>query len=282
MSLAIQGFADRPNKIGKQGGIEFLISKNKLILLSSASVVLGILFLIAGLLIGLMLNVKKEKIPSAVFQAELTGQMDQQRKKTPNRVNFKVESAPKPQTETTVREQSLEKVRIDSSGDQAIAFEKEQDRLKTSYPGSLYPYAIRLASFRSPENAMTAFTAHKRNGLPVYLNEDISKDHGRWHRLYLGYYRTEKEAGKAKNDLNLKDAIVKRACWANLIGIFSSQNELKSDFENLKQLNYFPYIIKSNAREYFLFVSASTMRENAMVINENLRADGFYAQLVRR
>lgn len=147
---------------------------------------------------------------------------------------------------------------------------------------AVYPYSLKLSAWRSLKGAQKAISHYKGDGLSPYLVKvDLGKK-GVWWRIYMGHYRTQVEAKKAKEAHNLIDSLVKRTPYANLIGVFPSRSEMVDTFQRLEELGYPPYFIKGEKSSLRLFVGAFFTRKGAEKQSLDMQADDIQTQVVER
>ena len=70
--------------------------------------------------------------------------------------------------------------------------------------------------------------------------------------------------------------------WANLIGVYSSSGEVESRAKHLRDLDYFPYVVKCRDGTKRLYVGAFYEKERAEGLHEELKARGIDTQTVKR
>jgi len=146
-----------------------------------------------------------------------------------------------------------------------------------------YPYSLRLACFRSYDDALKEMKKYKQSGLLPYLVKVDLEKRGVWYRIYLGHYRTEAEAERARkaNNLSLR-VVIKKTDYANLIKTYRSESVMATMVTRLTELEYFPYVIKGAGGELRLYVGSFVTKKGAEDQNFDLLADGIQAQVVER
>lgn len=126
-----------------------------------------------------------------------------------------------------------------------------------------------LSSCRLPQSARKIVSNYKKAGLSPYVVKVKFDEGDEWLRVLSGHYKTRQEALKAKQQHRLSGAIVKRTPYTNLIGTYTSVDEMKAELGRVKALGYSPYFLKTGTGQYKLVVGAFVTREGA----ENLRAE---------
>ncbi len=149
-------------------------------------------------------------------------------------------------------------------------------------PPSL-PYSLQLSSCRSLENARNAAADFRRRGLDPFIVNVYLKNHGgSWWRVLSGQYSSVEEALRAKKELLLSNAVVKRTRFANLIREYETR-ELIIDMKNrLETLGFSAYSVAEPNRGYLLFVGAFTQRSQAEKQALELQTKGIMCRVVAR
>jgi cell division septation protein DedD len=147
---------------------------------------------------------------------------------------------------------------------------------------SLYPYSIQLSSCRSRDSAYEVFRNYQKDGLiPYIVQEDLGKDEV-WWRVFVGHYKTRKEALRAKKEYDLSASIVKKTPYSNLINVFSSEIEAKDNLSRLQHLGYSTYIVRSDEKTFRLVEGAFATRQKAIKHKLALQSKGIENQVVKR
>jgi hypothetical protein len=147
---------------------------------------------------------------------------------------------------------------------------------------SLYPYSIQLSSCRSRDSAYAVLCDYQKRGLiPYIVHVDLGEGEF-WWRVFVGHYKTRKEALRAKKEYDLSDSIVKKTPYSNLINVFSSEIEAKDNFSRLQNLGYSPYIVKADEKTFRLVEGAFATRERAIKHKLALQSKGIQNQVVKR
>ena len=72
----------------------------------------------------------------------------------------------------------------------------------------------------------------------------------------MGHFRTKKQAETFLKNRQLKDAAVKKTRYTNLIGVFSSKEDLKKRSSVLLQMDYSSYVIDARDGKFQLYTGA--------------------------
>ena len=107
-------------------------------------------------------------------------------------------------------------------------------------------------------------------------------DKGIWFRLFAGYFQTREEADEFIRTRKIKGAESRRIKYANLIGFYTSKEEIEKQKAILEKQGYSPYIINDTEKNFRLFVGAFYQRVRAEKQNSHLANNGIHSQLVER
>jgi len=144
-----------------------------------------------------------------------------------------------------------------------------------------YPYSLYLGSFRTLERAKKVVSFYDRNGLsPYWVKVLLSK--GKWFRVYTGYFEDSEKAEEFRKENGLEEATVEETPYANLIGVFSSSDELEEKIRSLKSLGYCPYVIKDHNGKSRLLVGAFYPEYRAERQYGDLKSSGIESKIVKR
>lgn len=148
---------------------------------------------------------------------------------------------------------------------------------------SSQPYSLILALCRYRKSALKVLADFKNDGLSTLTpcKIDLGKS-GEWWVVYMGHFKSQEEAGKVREELQLFDATIKKTPYANLIGVFSSNTEMKDMCQLLETLGYFPYAIEMEKGVYRLLVGAHITMKKAEEQNLDLQAVGIKSKVVKR
>ena len=146
-----------------------------------------------------------------------------------------------------------------------------------------YPFTIQLACYNSLEGAKERITLFKKMGLSPYLIRSLSRVTGElfW-VICTGYYKTMEEAESSKQTYELKEAIVIKTPYANLVGVYAKPEEMAEMINRLERSEHFPYVIADNNNVYRLYVGAFATKQGAENMNNQLRTMGINAVIEER
>ena len=149
-------------------------------------------------------------------------------------------------------------------------------------PESHLPYSILLSSCRLPQSARKIVTDHQKAGLAPYVVKVEFENGDVWLRVLAGHYPTRNEALKVKKIHHLSNAIVKKTPYANLVGSFSAEDEVKDSLKRLKGLGYSPYVLKRAEKRFQVVVGAFITREGAEKQKSELQSKGIPNEIIER
>lgn len=145
-----------------------------------------------------------------------------------------------------------------------------------------YPYAIHGGSFRSLPDAQKVVAGYRKKGLEAYWTRVELPGKGTWYRVFMGYYNSRESALKIIADKVLIDARTVKARYANLIGTYSSEDELQRQRRFIIEKGCSPYVISDDNGDFNLYTGAYTSLENAEKYAAELNARGISSQVVER
>jgi cell division protein FtsN len=134
----------------------------------------------------------------------------------------------------------------------------------TPKPSALkYPYSVYLGSFKAADAVKKAMSEYHGKGLSPYWAKVDLGDKGVWFRFFTGYFQTKEEAEKFIRDRNIQGASLGITKYANLIGIYSSDNEVEEIRKLLESAGFYPYVIKGPSGKSYLYSGAFDRKEYA-------------------
>ncbi|MEJ2098853.1 MAG: SPOR domain-containing protein [Desulfobacterales bacterium] len=152
----------------------------------------------------------------------------------------------------------------------------------SAQPQSHLPYSIMLSSCRLPQSARKIVADQKKAGLAPYVVKVKYGNGDVWLRVLAGHYPTRNEALAIKKIHHLSDAIVKKTPYANLVGSFSTEAEVKDSVKRLKDSGYSPYVIKRAENTFQVVVGAFITREGAEKQMLELQSKGIPNEIIER
>jgi cell division septation protein DedD len=144
-----------------------------------------------------------------------------------------------------------------------------------------YPYSLHLGSHNNLAMAKRSILDLKAKGIQTYLSRVDLGDKGIWFRIFTGHFKNMDEAERFKQEHALA-ANIKNTPYANLIGTYSNQDDLKKEIMSLKESGYFPYTITYDDGRPRLFVGAFLTRAGAKKQYHHLKSRGIHNKIVTR
>ena len=126
------------------------------------------------------------------------------------------------------------------------------------------------------------YLKYKKIGLAPYIVKVELSQNKVWFRIFAGQYKTRKEALGVIKEYDLSACLVFKTPYANLIGIFSSEDEAADIMGLLKRLGYSPYFVKEAENSFLLVVGAFMTRKRADKQSIELQLEGVKNQIVKR
>lgn len=146
---------------------------------------------------------------------------------------------------------------------------------------SSYPYSIYLGSYNTDEAVKKAKSDFEEKGLsPYWLKVDLGEK-GIWFRLYADYFQTKEEANNFIKNRQISNAETQKTRYVNLIGMYSSAQEVANQREIIEELGYCPYVINDN-NIFRLYVGAFNEKALAEKHNGELLQKGIQSKVVER
>jgi cell division protein FtsN len=153
---------------------------------------------------------------------------------------------------------------------------------KSEKKESSHPYSLQLGSYRTLERANTALSRYSTKGLsPYWVKADLGEK-GTWYRVFVGHFKKMEEADKFKQAHNLAESVLKKIRYANLIGIYKTEDEFLDKMISLRKVGYSPYVIKDEGGGIRLFTGAFQSKAGAEKQHLGLQSQGFNNKIVKR
>jgi hypothetical protein len=147
---------------------------------------------------------------------------------------------------------------------------------------SSYPYSIYLGAYKTLNRAKRAVVIHQDQGLsPYWVKVDLG-DKGVWYRIFEGHFTSQEAAEAFVREKRLEEAEVKRTRYTNLIGVYSTTEDLRSRSFALLERGYCPYVIQESNGDIALYAGAFYTREGAETQHRELVSQGIQNQVVSR
>ena len=186
--------------------------------------------------------------------------------------------------QATAQDSSLAKASQSQAGrsDKPVKPQSVKNTTASAKQKSAYPYSIMLSSCRLPQSARKIVSNYQKVGLAPYVVKVKFDKDDEWLRVLSGHYKTRQEALKAIQKHRLSSAIVKKTPYTNLIGTYTSMNEMQAELQQIKALGYSPYFIKTHTGQFNLVVGAFVTKEGAENLKTELRSKGVQNTVITR
>lgn len=145
-----------------------------------------------------------------------------------------------------------------------------------------YPYSLQIGSYRTQKRADTAISIYRRKGLsPYWVKVDLGES-GTWFRVFVGHFRDKTTANDYQQEHRITDGIIKRVTYANLIGIYTVEEQFDDEMIVLEKKGYFPYVIKDEDERFRLFVGGFFTKAGVEKQHAKLFDQGILSEIVKR
>ena len=145
-----------------------------------------------------------------------------------------------------------------------------------------YPYSLRDGSFRTLEKVQKAVALLKKKGLDPYWCEVDLGEKGKWFRVFVGYFKDQKDANEFKKRHALKKSLLTKTAYAVQIGGYLSDKKLDPQIRNLKRTYLSTYFIKDPVEGYRLLIGAFVTHEAGEGLAQRVRETGTDCKVVLR
>jgi succinoglycan biosynthesis transport protein ExoP len=166
--------------------------------------------------------------------------------------------------------------------DNMTALDEGKSMTDADYISGSFPFSIYFGSSTSKEKVETAIAQYRHEGLPAYWVKIDFKDKGIWYRIYAGYFKDQEQAQGVVNKYSFTDAEIKNTAYANLIGIYDTQDALENMTRKIEELGYSPYTVIDQKGRSALFVGAFITQEGAEEENNVLQSLHIHSRVVKR
>jgi hypothetical protein len=107
-------------------------------------------------------------------------------------------------------------------------------------------------------------------------------DKGVWYRFFTGYFRTKEDTEKFIRDRNIQGASLGITRYANLIGMYFTDQEVDDQRNALLSAGFCPYVIKGHGGESYLYSGAFDRKEYAEKERTLLASKGIKSKTIER
>jgi hypothetical protein len=149
-------------------------------------------------------------------------------------------------------------------------------------PPPQYPYSVYLGSFKSTKAVNKALIEYQEKGLSVYWTRVDLADKGVWYRVFTGYFRTKEDTEKFIRDRNIQGASLGITRYANLIGMYFTDQEVDDQRNALLSAGFCPYVIKDPGGESYLYSGAFDRKEYPEKERTLLASKGIKSKTIER
>ena len=145
-----------------------------------------------------------------------------------------------------------------------------------------YPYSIYLGSFRTPQKLQKALTDYGGRGLsPYWVQVDLGKK-GIWFRVFAGSFRTRGEVDAFIRQNQIAGALSRHTKYAVLIGTYRSEEDIKMERMELRDMGFSSYEVKGANAVFGLFTGAFYQVARAQKHKADLASKGIQGEVVER
>jgi len=145
-----------------------------------------------------------------------------------------------------------------------------------------YPYSLQIGSYRTLKRADKAISIYRRKGLTPHCVKVDLAENGMWFRVFVGHFRNIEKAKIFRQEHKITDSLIKRIAYANLIGIYSVEEQFEDEFLLLEKNGYFPYVIQDEQDMFRLLVGAFFTKAGVEKQHANLMDQGILSEIVKR
>jgi len=145
-----------------------------------------------------------------------------------------------------------------------------------------FPYSVYLGSFKAADAVKKAISQYQEEGLsPYWAKVDLGKK-GVWFRFFAGHFRTKVETEKFIMERNIKRGTAEITRYANLIGIYASDQKLEEQRRLLESADFCPYVIRGADGKSLLYSGAFDRKEYAEKEHTLLASKSIHSEIVER
>jgi len=144
-----------------------------------------------------------------------------------------------------------------------------------------FPYSILVSHCRNVRNAEEVMSQYaKRDLVPYWVKVEVSN--GVWYRVFVGSFENRIEAETFKRRHGLEEGRIMKTSYANLIGVYTSSEELRNRMGSLTELGYSPYVAKDQGGGSRLLIGAFLTKEGAESQYQDLKSSGIESRVIKR
>ena len=200
--------------------------------------------------------------------------------------NLKVSLKPKAK-DKPAHASKEEKIVTPSQTKKSVAAVETKKTEIVPLPSKPLPYTIQVSAFRDLQMSNQVAKKLLTNGDRAFTSPVQIPGKGKWHRVYIGYYKTQEEAKAAAAGLKKRSfryVRIAKKPYAVQVGLVGSQKEVQELKSRLQAKGYLAYSLPAgNAQSQTrILVGAYESREAAANLTNQLRRDGFNAEILPR
>jgi len=145
-----------------------------------------------------------------------------------------------------------------------------------------YPYSIMTGSFKTIQRAEGSVFSLKEKGLAPYWTLVNLGEKGKWFRVCVGHFETLEAAKELKESAGLRAGKIVETAYANEIGYFTSEDEVREKVISLQESGYSSYIVEDPQKGYRLLIGAYVTKEGADEMARTLKEAGIDSRVLLR
>jgi tetratricopeptide (TPR) repeat protein len=154
-------------------------------------------------------------------------------------------------------------------------------------PSKPLPYTIQVSAFRDPQTSNQVARNLMTKGDRAFTSPVQISGKGEWHRVYIGYYKTQEEAKVAAAGLKKRSfrfVKVTKKPYAVQVGLVDTEKEAKELKSRLQAKGYLAYSLPSGSGQSRtrILIGAYESKDAAATLANQLRKDGFEAEVLPR
>ena len=175
-----------------------------------------------------------------------------------------------------------------ASKEKKIVTPSETKKIKTlPLPSKPLPYTIQVSAFRDLQMSNRAAKKLLKQGDRAFNSPVQISGKGKWHRVYIGYYKTYDEAKIAAAGLKKRSfryVRVAKEPYAIQVGLVSSEKEVQKLKSRLQAKGYLAYSLPAGTgqSQTRILVGAYESKKGAANLTSQLQKDGFDAEILPR
>jgi cell division septation protein DedD len=147
--------------------------------------------------------------------------------------------------------------------------------------GTSYPYSVYIGSYKDVDRARKVVSDWQAKGTSYWVKTDLG-DKGIWYRVYIGCFQTRNQADSFIEEHQIADGESRNTTYANLIGTYSSEEELEKIMLSLSSMVFSPYVIETPDGRSQLFTGAFYQKARAEKEQLELKEKGIHSQIIKR